>query len=292
MQRLNIIGCGRVGRTLARLWHASGVFDIGDVNDRVADKSRAAVAFIGAGRACNEIGAMRAADLWLLATPDARIAGCSRELAASAALETGNIVFHCSGALPSSELSAVAARGARVAGVHPLKTFAEPAAAVRSFPGTPCAAEGDAPALAVLRPAFERIGARVFEIAAPAKTLYHAASVLVCNDLTALIEAGLRTYAAAGIAREDAIGLMEPLVRETLDNIFALGPAAALTGPVARGDVNVVRRQLAALASTDPAVAEVYRSLGIIARAIAAQQGQAGSAALAEIESLLKSRGT
>ena len=63
MQILNIIGCGRVGRALARLWHEGGIFTIGDLNDRTAEKSRAAVAFAGSGRACADIAAMRAADI-------------------------------------------------------------------------------------------------------------------------------------------------------------------------------------------------------------------------------------
>ena len=37
------------------------------------------------------------------------------------------------------------------------------------------------------------------------------------------------------------------LVRGTVDNVAALGPAAALTGPVARGDWATVERHLAAL---------------------------------------------
>lgn len=288
MQRLNIIGCGRVGRTLARLWRNHGVFETGDVNDHTPDKSRAAVAFIGGGRACGHVEEMRGADLWLLAPPDDRIAACCRELAAGTALAAGNIVFHCSGALPSGVLADAAARGARVASVHPLKTFADAAIAAGSFAGTSCAAEGDTAALAVLKPAFGRVGARVFEIEASAKTLYHAASVIVCNDLTALLDTGARLYERAGIVRDDALRMMEPLVRETLDNVFALGTAGALTGPIARGDVEVVRRQLEALAAGDPHIAAVYSSLGMIAVDIARKGGSADGAALAAIEDLLR----
>ena len=272
----------------ARLWRDAGVFAIGDVNDHTLEKSRAAVEFIGGGRPCADIGSMQGADVWMLTPPDDRIAGCCGELSAGSALAAGNIVFHCSGALSSGELAAAAARGARAASVHPLKTFADAATAVRTFAGTSCAAEGDAAALAVLRPAFERIGARVFEIEAAAKTLYHAASVIVCNYLTALLDAGVRCYGQAGIARDDAMRMMEPLVRETLDNVFALGTARALTGPIARGDVEVVRRQSAALASVDPRIAAVYRSLGAIAADIARGNGKADAAALAAIETLLR----
>lgn len=290
MQTLNIIGCGRVGRTLARLWHERGVFTVGDINDRTAEKSEAAVAFIGGGRACVEIAAMRAADVWLLATPDDRIAKTCAELAAGAPLAAGNTVFHCSGALPSTLLSAAGARGAQIASVHPLKTFADPAAAVQSFAGTSCTAEGDAAALAVLRPAFEKIGASVFEIDVAAKTLYHAGSVIVCNYLTALLESGLRSFESAGVARADATRMMEPLVRETLDNVFRLGPARALTGPIARGDLEVVQRQIAALAAADPRLEAVYRSLGVIAADIANAGGNFDTTALAAMTALLQDR--
>ena len=288
MPVLNIIGCGRVGRTLARLWRGSGMFEIGDVNDHTAEKSRAAVNFIGGGRASAEIAAMRAADVWLLAPPDDRIAACCDELSGGAALAAGNIVFHCSGALASTVLATATARGASTASVHPLKTFADTAIAIQTFSGTNCAAEGDVAALSVLKPAFERIGANLFQIDASVKTLYHAASVLVCNDLTALLESGARCFEAAGMPRADAMRMVEPLVRETLDNVFQMGTTAALTGPVARGDVEVVKRQLAALAATDARLDAVYRSLGVIAAELAAVQGKVAAAALAEITALLK----
>ena len=113
-------------------------------------------------------------------------------------------------------LSTAAARGATVASVHPLKTFADASAAVLTFNGSRCAAEGDAAALSVLQPAFERIGAQVFAINALAKTLYHAASVMMCNYLTALLETGARSFEAAGLPRDEAMRMVEPLVRETL----------------------------------------------------------------------------
>jgi predicted short-subunit dehydrogenase-like oxidoreductase (DUF2520 family) len=228
---------------------------------------------------------MHKADVWMLTTADDHIAQCSRELSDASILAAGNIFFHCSGALPSTVL---AAHGANVASVHPLKTFADPAAAVKTFAGTSCAAEGDTAALSVIKPAFERIGAHVFEIKAADKTLYHAASVLVCNDLTALLEAGTRMYERAGIPRDDAMRMMEPLVRETLDNVFALGPMRALTGPIARGDLAVVKHQLDALTVADPGIAAIYRSLGLMAAELALRQGESDAAALAAIKTLLR----
>jgi predicted short-subunit dehydrogenase-like oxidoreductase (DUF2520 family) len=287
MATLNIIGCGRVGRTLARLWTRHGAFEVQDVLTAHAGSAAAAVEFIGTGRAVESMSAMRAAAVWLLATPDDEIATCCAALAASGRLAAGNIVFHCSGALPSRDLAVAAARGAVVASVHPLKSFADPATAVTSFSGTYCAAEGDAAALAVLRPAFETLGAKVTAIDPAAKTIYHAASVIACNYLTALLEAGVRCYEQAGFKRDDAQRMMEPLVRETLDNVFKLGTAQALTGPIARGDHALIARQVDALAAWDPSVAAIYKQLGAIAVDLARAQGYTDPQALAAIERAL-----
>jgi predicted short-subunit dehydrogenase-like oxidoreductase (DUF2520 family) len=284
---LNVIGCGRVGRTLARLWSQSGVFEIGDVFDHTLAKSQDAVAFIGGGRAVGGIVEMRRSGVWMLTPPDDQIVACCAALAQGGRLATGNIVFHCSGALPSSDLAATRAGGAAVASVHPLKSFADPAAAVQTFSGTSCAAEGDAAALAVLRPAFERIGAGVRAIDAGAKMIYHAASVFASNYLTALLEAGARCHEQAGYSRAEALRMMEPLARETLDNVFRLGTTQALTGPIARGDEAMIARQLAALAAWDPRIEAVYKHLGTIAVELARKRGSADKDALAAIDRLL-----
>lgn len=286
MMNLNIIGCGRLGRTLARLWLHSGVFEIGDVDDHALAKSSAAVAAIGGGRAVAGVATMRSAEVWMLATGDDRIAACARELAASGRIAAGNVVFHCSGTLTAAELAPLAAIGARVASVHPLKTFAG-TGAEHSLAGVYCAAEGDQAALQVLRAAFERLGARVSEIDPRFKAIYHAASVIVCNYLTALIEAGLACYEKAGYARTDALRMLEPLARETLDHVFELGTARALTGPIARGDHQVVQLHLEALTAWQPQIAALYSDLGAVALGLARTQGAADPAALARIERVL-----
>jgi len=291
MKTLNIIGAGRVGRTLASLWEEKHTFAIGDVLDRTPHGARSAVAFIGDGRAVNGIDEMKPADVWMLTPQDSAIVRCGEQLAASGLLRAGDVVFHCSGAMPSGELKAAAARGAYVAGVHPLKSFADPRDAVRSFTGAYCAAEGAREALEVLNPAFERIGARVSEIDAQFKTVYHAASVIVCNYLTALLEAGLQCYEKAGLPRATATAMMEPLVRETVDNVFHMGTVKALTGPIARGDHAVVAKQLQALAEWNPRFAVLYRELGAIATDLSRAQGEADPGALQALEKLLEFKG-
>lgn len=287
MKTLNIIGAGRVGSTLAALWRRRGAFAIQHVLNRTGGSAHKAVRFIGGGTGADGWHCLLPADTWLLATPDSEIARAAAELAASGLLRADDVVFHCSGALGSDVLRTALMPGVHAASVHPLKSFADPQAAVRNFTGTFCAAEGDAPALAVLVPVFEAIGARVTIIDRQAKTLYHAASVIVCNYLTALMEAGLQCYEKAGLPRATASAMMEPLVRETVDNVFRLGTVNALTGPIARGDHAVVVQQLEALQAADPRIAEIYRALGVMTTDLAGAQGRTDGTVLARLRQTL-----
>jgi predicted short-subunit dehydrogenase-like oxidoreductase (DUF2520 family) len=273
VKTLNIIGSGRVGRACGRLWAKARVFDIQDVLTRSRASAGQAVKFIGAGHAVGHLDEMRPAAVWMIATRDDAIVPSCVTLAASGKIVPGNIVFHVSGATPSSDLKSASEQGALVASVHPIKTFTDARLAAQTFPGTYCGAEGDLKALKVLRPAFTKIGARVLDIDPELKPIYHSGGVFACNYLAALIVAALRAHERAGLPRAASLKALEPLVRETVDAIFAKGPERALTGPIARGDVATVKRQLAMVRDWDAELGGLYRSLGLIAVALA-ESGQ------------------
>lgn len=260
MATLNLVGAGHVGRALGRLFAASGAFAVQDVLTRSAGSAQEAVAFIGAGRPCDTLAHMRAARVWMLAVGDDAIVPACEALAAGGQL-AGAVVFHCSGAKASSELQAARAAGAFVASVHPVRSFADPQAVAADFAGTFCGIEGDPEALAVLEPAFAAIGARLVRIDPAAKTVYHAAAVFASNYLVTVVDAALRAYGAAGVPADVARELAGPLATEALANVFRLGPEAALSGPVARGDFATVARQQEAVARWDAATGRLYEAL-------------------------------
>lgn len=256
------------------MWTRAGVFRIGDVLTRSRASASEAVRFIGAGRAVGGLDEMCDADVWMIATRDDVIVASCEALAAAGKITPDDIVFHVSGATPSTALAAAAARGALTASVHPIKTFPDAELAVQRFPGTYCGAEGNPEALRVLGAAFEAIGATVFGIAVASKPIYHAGGVFACNYLAALVETALRAHEKAGIPRAASLKALEPLVRETVDAIFEHGPARALTGPIARGDCATVGNQLAAIEGWDAALAALYRGLGLVAVDLAARDGR------------------
>lgn len=284
---LNIIGCGKVGKTLGYLWQQAGIFRLGSILNRTLASSVAAVDFLQGGQAVTRMSELAPADIFLLGCADNHLADCCAELVASGVLQPGNCVFHCSGALSSTLLEPARKLGAHIASVHPVKSFADPAHATQNFAGTFCGMEGDPAALAILQAAFTGIGARCFVLNAEYKTLYHAASVIACNYLVALQEVSLQTFAEAGVERELAMQILEPIVQGTVSNIFRLGTAAALTGPIARGDHTVVARQVEALGAWRGDYADLYRLLGQVASELSRQQGHAQEADLQTIRQLL-----
>lgn len=288
MRKLCIIGCGNVGKTLGRLWNQEKVFSVGDILNRSEESGSAAARFIGAGRAVAGVEEMSPAEVFLIGTPDDQIAESCRALAASGLLRSGDVVFHCSGALPSADLISAKEAGACIGSVHPVQSFANPAESVETFGGTFCGMEGDDQALEILRPAFEAIGGKTIAINPQFKTIYHTAAVMVCNYLTSLIEIGAQTYLKAGLDRETAMQVMEPIVRGTVDNIFNSGTVRALTGPIARGDHAIVAKQLSAMSDWNPRFGNLYRDLGATALELSRLQGTAPPDSLAALAELLE----
>lgn len=288
---LNIIGAGRVGSTLARLWSNAGVFNVGHIVNASVHSAKRAVAYIGAGEVCQNLSGFGECAVWMIGVHDSAIQTTAAALAREWIVKEGDIVFHLSGSLGASELALLAAQGALIASVHPVKSFVAPLSDEEEFTATWCAVEGNPLAIGELQPALEQIGAQVLTLGASNKLLYHAASVFSCNYLSALMEVALRCIEGSGVARNSGLALLEPLVRGTVDNLFKQGPARALTGPIARGDHQLVASQLEAVSSLKDDHAQLYTELGRVAVELAQEAGQVSSEDLEALNDVLTGRG-
>jgi predicted short-subunit dehydrogenase-like oxidoreductase (DUF2520 family) len=248
---LALVGPGRAGTAVAAALVARGWVPVAVAGrSPEALSTRAAADRLGASRVAAVADAGRDADLVIVATPDAVIADTAAALASS--LRPGALVVHLSGACPVDELDKLhAARpDVEVGALHPLQSLPSADVGVRRLPGSWCAVEGP--------PSVERLavslGLRPFRVPPGERARYHAAATIASNHLVALLGQAARIADAAGVPPEALL----PLVRATVDNVDALGPAHALTGPVARGDADTVARHLDALAPDDTVA---YRAL-------------------------------
>jgi predicted short-subunit dehydrogenase-like oxidoreductase (DUF2520 family) len=231
-----IVGRGRIGPALARALEAAGHGVLGPLG-RGADCARA--------------------DVVLLCVPDAEIAGA----AVAIAPREGLLVGHCSGATGLDVLAPHEALG-----LHPLMTVtgdgAPFAGAGAAIAGTTPRARDTAYALATA------LRMRPFEVDDGDRAAYHAAASIASNFLVTLEAAAERLAATAGVPREALV----PLVRAAVDDWATLGPARALTGPIARGDEAVVARQRDAIAARTPELVAMFDALATATRELTAAE--------------------
>lgn len=251
--------------SLGRLAHLSGHFRIGAVCCRNNSRARAAVDFIGAGQPCTFETLPTLSEINLLSVPDDALSCCAAALVPHA--RAGALVFHASGVHDRRTLAMLAAAGMSTGSLHPAFSFADPARAVSAFAGTLCALEGDPTALPALEALAAAIGGRAFRLAADGKAAYHAALSIASNYLVTLTALAQAAAGQAGIEPVLVNTLLGALMRQSLDNALTLGPEAALTGPISRGDVATVSRHLAVL--EDPVARACYMALGRATLALA-----------------------
>jgi predicted short-subunit dehydrogenase-like oxidoreductase (DUF2520 family) len=256
--RVAIVGPGRLGTALAQELRRAG-YRISEIVSRNSVASRRKARALAAK--VHTVASMAnprldAALVWFC-VPDREIAKAARQLAPITDWK-GKIAFHSSGALASDELQALRRRGAAVASVHPLMTFVH--ASVPSLHGIPLALEGDAKATRMARQIALDLGAEAFSISKSKKSVYHAWGGFTSPLLIALLVTGERVAHAAGLSPADARKKMLPIVRQTLANYAKLGPAGAFSGPIVRGDAQVVRRHVKELKKI-PGAKDVYLAL-------------------------------
>jgi predicted short-subunit dehydrogenase-like oxidoreductase (DUF2520 family) len=275
--RVFILGAGRVGTGLARAMRAAGVEVVGLHGRRAQpDPDR-----ITGGTLPPELAR---ATVVYVTVRDAQLEETLSALA-TAPLAPGTVVLHASGSAEPAALDALRARGYPAGTCHPLLPFVDPARAAANLRGAWFGVDGDAPARAAAREIATALGARALEIPPGEKVRYHAAAVFASNFPALLMASGEKLLATIGLPPDDARQALMPLFAAAAENVRERPSAQALTGPIVRGDVETVRRHLAALAST-PELLALYRSLSSAAIPLA-REGGADPARLAEIGALL-----
>jgi predicted short-subunit dehydrogenase-like oxidoreductase (DUF2520 family) len=192
----------------------------------------------------------------VIATPDAAVA----EVAGAVQPVEDTVVAHLAGSLGLDAL----ARHPRTASIHPLVALPDADVGAERLRGAWFALAGDP----LVRTVVDALGGQWFAVADDDRAAYHAAACIASNHLVALLGQAERVGAAAGVPREAFLDL----VRATVENVATLGPARALTGPVARGDVATLERHRAHL---DPSELAAYDAMVDLARRLVDERVEA-----------------
>ena len=242
-------------------------------------RTRLAAEFIGADVEPVGFGELPGrASRFLIAVSDGAIRGVAEALAVGV---TGNeIALHTCGAKGIEDLEPLRARGVACGTLHPLQTICDAEQGTAALRGAAFGMAGDEAALCWARGIAARLGGQALCIGAAQRPLYHAAAVMASNYVAGLIDAAQSMMAAATGSQEDAARrALAPLVRAATENILERGPAAALTGPIERGDLETVRLHLEALHSGPPGIENLYRAAGLRTVDVARRKGLGAPAA-------------
>jgi predicted short-subunit dehydrogenase-like oxidoreductase (DUF2520 family) len=201
-------------------------------------------------------------------------------------------VLHMSGSLSSEILLPLKERGIVIGSLHPLQSFPNAKQAVENLPGSYFTFEGDKsllPWISELIDSFE--GVLKVLPSTESKAIYHAGAVIVSNYLVGLAQLGSECLEKAGFRSEEAREALLPLMRGTMNNLLVMPPEQALTGPVSRGDVGVIRSHLSAFKQNYSEALPAYLALASVLASISVQSGKISEDKYKELIQLLNGGG-
>lgn len=212
--------------------------------------------------------ALAAAEVVLLTVPDDAIGEVAARIREAPLART--VVLHCSGLRDRTALAPLEGSAAGLGSFHPLQTLAGDREAAERLRAAYAVLEGDPVALAMGHRLAEVLGMQAIELDAARKPAYHAAAVIASNYTVTLAAVASAVARAAGMPESAAARIFLPLMAGTVTNLHELGPVAALTGPIRRGDVGTIAAHLSALGADDRLL---YAVLGLRALALAREAG-------------------
>jgi len=254
--KFGIIGAGIVGTALAVRLEAAGHECIG-VHTRSRLSYERFRSYLNIEHLPLE-ELVPSADILFITTQDSMIRTVAENLSTKAFIKPGQVWIHCSGSLPSDVLRVKESSPIHCLSLHPLQAFASVEKALAILLGTHFGIEGDKVELG--EEIVKDLGGIPHHILAAQKSLYHAGAVVASNYLVVLASLAVELFAEAGIQAPEALSSLLPLMKGTLYNLEQVGLPEALTGPIARGDAQVVQGHLDHMPSN---LVGIYQGLGL-----------------------------
>lgn len=269
MTRVAVLGAGRVGTALA-LALPDPAYQVVAVAGRSREGLDAFARRVPTAAVLPPAHAARSADLVLVAVPDDALPGLVGEVAADEGVAGGSRWVHTAGGYDAEVLAPVRQEGAAVAACHPAVSFPDVDTGLAALPGASWAVTAAQDDLGWARVLVTDFRGRPVTVASGSRTLYHAGLAVGSNATVSVVTLARDLLLGAGVT--DPGAFLGPLATTSAANAAAWG-AAALTGPVRRGDVDTLDRHLTELAEVVPGAVDAYVALARLALTHARQVG-------------------
>jgi predicted short-subunit dehydrogenase-like oxidoreductase (DUF2520 family) len=254
--RLVIVGPGRAGQSIAIAAERASHEIVG-----VLARTPGATAWPDLG--WNE--PLPDSDIVFIAVRDDDIAGVSGQIASL--VGNAGVVAHLSGFTPVLTLHHLHEMGVEVGGFHPLVSLPDPETGAGALRGGFVGIGGDPLAVDMLTHLASTLGMEHFRLDDESRPAYHAAAAAAANFVVASLAVSGDLFDSAGIDPR----VSRPLVERVVANVFDKGPAASLTGPIVRGDIETVIGHLTAAHDVSDYVGRQFK---LMAEATAIRAGR------------------
>ena len=260
--KTGFIGAGKVGFTLGKYFSSktgTNSIKVTGYYSRNTQSAEEAANFTGS-KAFTDLGALiEASDVLFLTVPDGTISEVFEQVRQYPI--QGKYICHCSGSLSAGEaFPGIDQTGAYEYSVHPLFAVSDKYEAYKELQDVFFAVEGNEEHLPEIKGMLKEAGIDLQVIRAEDKTLYHAAAVTASNLAVALLAESIDMLCKCGFDEADARKALTPLVTGNVQHVLSRGPAAALTGPVERGDAKTIAKHLACMNEQQSAIYRVLSS--------------------------------
>jgi len=282
-----LIGAGRAGRALSIAMSQAGYQFTWIGSNKIEDSIKLARQAGTKRYGVRFEGFNQKAGFLILAVPDDRIKNAASDVARAGVIGNETTVAHLSGALGSDELEDVKKAGAKVMAFHPAQTLTLDSDPNTVFKNIFFDMEGDDSACALGECVARDLGAQSIRLVPEARILSHLAMTVASNYSVSLVRMAEEIMISAGIPRETAQKMISPLFSNTARNISTIGTVKSLTGPVSRGDTEIIKKHLAALEEMDGEYKMLYSGLARIALHIAVERGDISEKNAEEIINLI-----
>ena len=288
--RIGFIGTGKVATAFGRYLHKRGIA-VSGFFDRHPEKMTHA-GHLTQSQTFQSIAKTAAhSDIILITTQDDYITDVCRQLCEQKCIEPRHAVGHMSGVHSSHILIEAKKPGAAIFSLHPLQAFADEEKSLADLPNTYFSLESEKPGPEAVIDILSRMGNPYFKLSPNDKSLYHLSACVVSNYLVTLMSSGMEALEKAGIDPHEGFAAMRPLIEGTISNIAKMGPAKALTGPVARGDVGTIKQHMTALQSPElENIKSTYTYMGLKTLELAQKEILANRGKAAAVKKLLEEK--
>lgn len=268
--RIGVIGTGKVGSTLARLWNQAG-YDIAAVYSRTPEKAEMLVRHLPSTQVVKSATiVVEKSDIVLLTVSDDALPQMASKL-----IDTdwhGKIAIHTSGVASLDVLQSLVNTGADVGSLHPIFPFADVETAIRDLPCSTFAIEASNDVVQQrLTELVESLKGYMLLIPSGKKALYHAALAIASNYTVTLYAIAESILVSLGAKQSTADNALNVLMEVTVKNIQQQGIPQALTGPLTRADVGTIQAHLNAI--DDETLRAVYKGLAQLSYPMLQERG-------------------